>query len=731
MQVAITSLLSSLPGGVIFAGLTDAGHKCRVRINGVAAAAVGDVYAIEGREEVFRDRWGNQHRQIEATSAERVRTSGRLILPWLESLPGVGPVRAKRLFEAFGRDGDLVERLSDPDNVEVVAKAIDPTRPRAGRLVAAVMCSAILERSQAEQGALAELGFLQRLERLGVTDRRAAARLWRLIGYPDAEARLLLRPYLTAVVLPWASADHVGQRLLAGRGDGTDPFEHPERLAGACDAVWRVLAGQGDTASTEARFASRLVHLLSTGGRRVDREAAMSAGEAARAFVRQGNLLRAPGAAWLEDDLSLRLAAIGAETRSMTLSNASEGIRAAEARTSLVLTDEQRAAVEALLDRPLGILQGGAGTGKTTVMRVVVDAWEAAGGNVTMACTSGKAADLLSRATSTCGAPRVAKTIARTLLELRQRERREAEGLPVKPEVARMDGLTLLIVDEASMVDTASFHQLVCFLPPGARLLLVGDHGQLPPIGLGRVFHDLVDDGRWSSSLTKILRQGPSSSIPRHAALVRAGRVPDIDAYSGVQDGVFHLRCRTDQMQVALARVWRELSIGAYGLDPLVCAARRDTVRVFNQARCRERKPGNETARLSALTTVAVGEPVVCTRNHYRRSLVNGQVGRVVEIDDRGVHVLWEGSTKSRVLAEEVLDDIEIAYAMTCHRAQGSAAKRVVVALEDGMLLTREWLYTAITRAQDQVVLVGPEETLTAAVDRRVERTTGFQIDRR
>jgi exodeoxyribonuclease V alpha subunit len=119
----------------------------------------------------------------------------------------------------------------------------------------------------------------------------------------------------------------------------------------------------------------------------------------------------------------------------------------------------------------------------------------------------------------------------------------------------------------------------------------------------------------------------------------------------------------------------------------------------------------------------------VCTRNRYADGLFNGLLGRVVDIDHVGdVHIHWDGEAHPRPLDKAAGADIELAYAITCHRAQGSAAAAVIVMVEDSPLVTREWLYTAITRAKQTVILVTTPRDLRAAVSRRSSRMTGFRL---
>lgn len=723
MRVAVTSLISVRLYGTIFSGLRESGGSVRIRLYEQLHPAVGDVLELDGEFGTYRDRWGREHAQFEAKRADRVRTSGKLVLPWLEQLKGLGPVRARRLADAFGLD--LADVISDPENMDEIGRVIEPERPGIGRIVAAAVVAEMAALRESDGVAEAELRFRQRLEQYGVQDRRAVRRLWRLIGSRQAEERLFERPYLAAAVLPWADADHIGLRLLAQRGNVEDPANHPERLAGACDAAWAHILASGDTACDPARFRSVLRRLLRHSVARVNTAAAIKVGIERRAIVERDGLFRAPGAAWIEDDLARRLALVRDGDGPISVgTDVGRTIDAAMTRAGLRLTPEQRSAVAALLGRQLAVLQGSAGTGKSTVMRVVAEAWESVGGNLCMACISGKAALQLSRATSTPSRPRLARTVARTLAELRRgRETNDPVG-----SGARVDARTLVMVDEASMIDTPSLRELVAEMPPGARLLVVGDEGQLPPVGIGRVFHDLVSYGQHVSTLQTVLRQAQDNPIPHVAAEIRQGRCPTLPVHSGAARGVTHLPSRPECTFKSVVKVWEELGGARHGADLLVCAALRKTVEWINAAAVEATGGRGHRTRVGPLTWVGVGDPVVATKNHYLAGVFNGQIGIVHAIRDEELVVAWEGQEAPCGVGPDVLPDIELAFAVTCHRAQGSSAQRVIIPLEETRLLTRQWLYTAVTRAREQAVLVGPAETLAAAIGRTVERVTGFRL---
>ena len=710
-EVVVERVLSQLEKGCIFAGRQRDGSAVRIRVSGQRLApVVGESYEVQGLQSTFSDRFRQSWTQIDTRTIKRVRTSGALLLPWLEQLPNIGATRARRLLDTFG--GGLIAALSDPCQLGAVAAVIDPKKPVLANAIAAQILAAVGRKNKQEGSALEEVEFLASFESAGVRDRHAARRLWRLVGGADAKARLLRNPYLAASVLDWKAADHLGKRLLAKRTDDID--NHPDRLLGAIDSSWREVLSDGDTAAS----ASTLTDLLTARG--VNAERAIELALQRRAVLLGANgLYRAPGAAFLEDDLAAMLRRLEAAPAAVAISQSAEIARAvvdAETKTGLHLTDEQRDAVIALLGRRIGVLQGGGGVGKTFVMKVLILAWEYLGGNIVLGALTGKAALQLSRGASTALHPRLAYTVARMVGMLR----RDQDG-DHNVEV-QFNERTLLVLDEASMLDTPSLRELVSFLPAGASLILVGDHGQLPPVGIGCVFHDLVTDGSRVSSLTKVWRQASGSPILEVSAAVRNGTMPALSAWDGSSAGIF-LAPGSDAELL-------HNQFMARSADLIVVAARRATVAGFNERASLSRREGvTHVARLGPLATVAVGDPVVCTRNRYTDGLFNGLLARVVDIDHLGeVHVHWDGESRPRPLDKAAGADIELAYAITCHRAQGSAAASVIVMVENSTLVTREWLYTAITRARETVVLIATPEDLVKAVARRSRRVTGFKL---
>jgi exodeoxyribonuclease V alpha subunit len=431
--------------------------------------------------------------------------------------------------------------------------------------------------------------------------------LWRFMSGTDAIDRLRRNPYVPASLMDWKAADRVGQRLLREVDAAGDLESHPARLQGALNSVWRELLAKGDTAGTEERVRSLLE------ARGVNAEQTLQAADENGSLKRLGDLLRVPGAAWLEDQVTAALSAMEAVHQPLSVRAGQElgaVVWDAEAASGLKLTDEQRAAVTTLLVLPVAALQGGAGVGKTTVMKVLATAWEDLGGNVVFGALAGKAALALSRGASNPQAPRLAFTVAR-LIGMFERQRAQESN----PEVKRPGSdvtvyeRTLLVIDEAGMLDTPSLYRLLKLLPAGARLLLAGDDGQLPPVGIGQVFHDIVADGTRVVTLTKVLRQAADSEIPTVANSVRNGKTAGRPLWNGESKGVYLLPGSQLAAAQRLLRAQGEL---------LVIAAKRATVSSLNDSEANyAHSPGDRVRRLGPLATVAVGDPVVMTVNRF------------------------------------------------------------------------------------------------------------------
>lgn len=685
----------------------------------------GDICKVTAQRppEIARDRFGRRWfvwRDI--SNVERIPPNGRQTRKALLRLAGVGEKRSTLLWSAFGPD--VLQVLLDPMQLGQVAIVLGGGA--AGRHTASVIHTSALALSASEQLRQEEFDFYIWLEEHGVLEPGVARTAWRLLQGSNLFERLRSNPYVFAGLLDWKKADSLGRGLLRIRGISESEVDtHPERLSGALDSIARTILTQGHTVVSQQELLSHLAERNVPLPKGLLRSALAPTGGQ---FIWLGDGFQPAAAAWQERRVVERLKEFDRNLRSEWKSprDITKAIVASEARAGMTLTAEQRSAACFLLQREFGLLVGGAGTGKTYTIRIIVDVFSIHGGNVVLAALAGKAALTLSQATG-----RLARTITRTLALLQRRHQREECGEEVPVDWPYLDSHSLLVLDEASMIDTPMFADILDHVPKGCRVLLVGDPGQLPPIGWGQLFHDLIVHNWNVATLNQILRQREGSSIALLAASIRSGRVPlpaDWSAYPEVQ---FIEQDLTDGLAVvdSLVEEWG----GFAGDNLMICAARRATVSIINESFSRRNHSEDNVIRLSANCIVAVGDPVVCTRNHYGDTIVgelrNGMLGVVTSITDAEsgsseIQVLWQGCADPRVVSGPALSDIELAFGITAHRSQGSAARGVIVIVERSPIVTRQWLYTAITRARERLWLVGRWRDLNDAVGRDTYRAT-------
>eukprot|EP00753_Platysulcus_tardus_P013778 PLAT3859.2.p1 GENE.PLAT3859.2~~PLAT3859.2.p1 ORF type:complete len:527 (+),score=238.25 PLAT3859.2:78-1583(+) len=390
-------------------------------------------------------------------------------------------------------------------------------------------------------------------------------------------------------------------------------------------------------------------------------------------------------------------------------------VQQVESRLGLKFSAEQRGAVSRALDSRVAVITGGPGTGKTTITRAIVTAMASQGAVVRLAAPTGRAALRLSHAT---GAE--AATIHR-LLDVQPGTRRF-----VHDDSNPLD-LDVLVVDEASMVDIPLMAALLRAMPAHARLLLIGDVDQLPSVGPGSVLADLIRSHRVPvTRLRQLWRTGKQSGIAVGAHAINSGSMPELAALgeselafqeeSTVEGVAEYIRSFVEHVAAqpqldVLSRVqvltpMRRTAIGSMELNRVL----QQTLNADGMAGAGLRASGGDGSFF-------IGDKVMQTRNNYTQHVFNGDLGRIVHIGSDELRVQFDHGVAVTYATGE-LSNLQLAYASTVHKFQGCEADCIVLPMHTAHypMLTRNLLYTAVTRARKLVLLVGSKRAIYLAI---------------
>jgi exodeoxyribonuclease V alpha subunit len=679
LTVEVTAVRYALEEGdfAVLAGVSDEGEEV------ILTGALAHVHAGESVD-VAGD-WRRHPRHGPQFAVERVRVrepeGETAVLAYLNSIKHVGIRGAAWLVERHGYDGVLDAIDRDPGQALREVPGIGARRIRAA------------VRSWEEQGTLRAVRLF--LEGHGVPA-AAAARIYRALG-PGCIEMLQTDPYATTEVegIGFATADALARAL------GTPP-DAPSRIDAGLRHALHAAENDGHCHLPRGELLERAWRLL--GADPADRL----------------DDLAASGKLVIEDDrvfdpimhaIERRLARSVRELAESPAALRRRDGDVFERPTSgaFVPTDAQWQAVTNALEHRLSILTGLPGTGKTQTMRALVDLLRAQKRTVRLCAPTGKAARRLGELT---GAE--ASTIHRLL------EYVPGEGFARGPDDP-IPGLDMLIVDEASMLSVRLADALLGAVGPRTHVLLVGDVDQLAPVGPGRVLEDLIDSGAVPTvRLTEIFRQAARSLIIRAAHAINAGEPPPtVAGEDDIRDFFFLERSAPaatfeDVCDIAVRRL-----PATYGLDPareiLVLSPMHKGplgIEAFNTEL--RRRLNADGAPVPGLP-FRVGDRFVQRRNDHEHQLMNGETGVVVSGDDENERLTLQ-CDDGRVLRVPfgACHTLELGYCLSIHRAQGSQNRAVVMVLSTAhaVMLTRNLIYTGLTRAQELAVIVGDRRAL-------------------
>ena len=616
-------------------------------------------------------------------------------------IKGIGPVMAKRIVEKFGLDTfDIIEE--NPERL-TEAEGIGPIRTER------------ITKAWQEQKQIREvMVFLQGHE----ISPAYAVKIFKAYG-DKAVSVVKENPYRLALDISgigFKTADKVAKSM------GIDPNSQIRAEAGIIH-VLSELVDEGHCYYPYEELKQKVAELLEIDPAILETALATLAREG-RILIEDLPEIKAVYLTPLhvaEANVARRLKTLIASPKQALQIDVEKAIEWVQNISHIDLAATQKLALRKTISGKVVVLTGGPGTGKTTLINSLVKILEKKGQRIVLASPTGRAAKRLSEVTG-----REAKTIHR-LLEFSPKEGgfKRNEDNPLDAD--------LVVIDEASMVDILLMNQLLKAIPLTATLLLVGDVDQLPSVGPGNVLKDIIASGTVETIiLTEIFRQAQESLIIVNAHRVNRGEFPQLKPQQGQRSDFYFIE-KDDPEEVL--RVIKELCVkrlpNAFRLNPLddiqiMTPMHRGTVGVANlnaELQALLNPQGKAITRGGRL--FRVNDKVMQIKNNYEKDVFNGDIGTLsaIDLEEQKVQVKFEGRMVDYELSD--LDDLVLAYAISIHKSQGAEYPAVVVPLlsQHYIMLQRNLLYTAITRAKRLVVLVGSKRAIAIAVkNNKVQR---------
>lgn len=677
--------------------------------NGDLVCAVGPLAgSVPGEEITLTGKYINHAsygRQFEASACVfRMPESETAVIKYLASgvLPGIGPATARRIVDKFGADA-LEILASTPERLAEIKGLTLAKAKEAGRVFTQLF---------GVREAVAALGAIG-------LDTSEALAAYRHFG-PHTLQAVSQNPYLLCgypLYLPFYRADKMASRL-------SFEMDSSERIKAALLYTMRHNLQNGHTCLPRLKLLSTAQNFFKIEKESLEKqlEALCDSGEVQLVCYREKEFIYLADALRAEMITAMRIRELGARPV-LEVKQAQKKIAQRETAEGIQYADEQKKAIEQALCRGVLVITGGPGTGKTTTVNAIIALLEQQADAVFLAAPTGRAAKRMAELTG-----RKAATIHR-LLEVSftpgsdvPRFGRNAEN-PLRCDV--------LIVDEMSMVDAMLFESLLAALRPSCRLVLVGDADQLPSVGPGNVLKGMIESGTVPVvALTKIFRQAAASLIVSNAHRIVEGQLPQ---KGGKEDDYFFLRAYGADCRKLVCQLVSQRLPATYEMDPVrdiqvLCPSRKGplgTEEMNRHLQALLNPPAHGKKELQwAGRLFRLGDKVMQIKNNYDLPFTkadgepgagafNGDIGYIEEITSgAGITVFCEDRHVTYTLDD--LHELELAYAVTIHKSQGSEFEAVVIPLSETppQLRYRNLLYTAITRAKHLCILAGEEEIL-------------------
>ena len=665
-----------------------------VTLNGIAPL-IGQLLEIEG-EWVKHPKFGQQFKATTYKTVAPTEISG--IEKFLASgaINGIGPAMAKKIVAEFGEK-----------TLEIIAKSPNELLkvPGIGKKTAEKISTSYLEQSELTE-------IMVWLENHGISNTYAGKIFAKYGSFAiDIMEKDIYRLFQDIEGIGFLTADKLAFNLGIQRED-------KRRIISGIDYALMQLCNNGHCCIPEMALVDKTAKILQVNNQiiftilkeRIDN------GSLNTEVVGGETLIYPPYLYYAEKKVAMRLLQLQQATEPLSEDNLSLFIKVWEKDNQIQLAQKQKEAIKACLHHGVLVLTGGPGTGKTTVIKGILSILKAQGLKIRLAAPTGRAAKRLSETTG-----QKALTIHR-LLEANNLAQDDNLQLGFSKDIDDQLDADVIILDEVSMVDIVLMHHFLNAVPDGCRIILVGDTDQLPAVGPGSVLKDIIRSQKVPAiRLDEIFRQAQTSMIIQNAHIINAGRLPDLrKQYS---DFVFYeLNDDTSITQKILDLCTKDLPHEGFDvlkdvqiLSPMhrfLCGV--ENLNLMLQEQLNPKKNQDELKYSSQ--TFRVGDKVMHIRNNYQKNVFNGDIGFIQDINNEKLTVDYFDHIVPYEKNE--LNELTLAYASSVHKSQGSEYKVVIIPLSTShyIMLQRNLLYTAITRAKQKVIIIGSKKALMTAI---------------
>jgi len=662
-------------------------------ISGIKRGDILVVY-VHARYEVKAESFLTRY-IITTKEIEYVRPQGKLIVELLSNsskFKGIGPRYAKKLWERFG--ADLIGIL-DSSNIEKLKKVLSKTTAE----------NAILDWNSYIY--IRELEYCNAFLNLPISMSIRVSNFYQ----NKTQDKINEDPYrLMAFGLNFMACDRIAEKLRL-------PFDSPARKKAIIEQTLYDVLLQGSTIATKEELRIFMVELLKGCDSSMNKDLLIEScleldHECENYKVLSNGSFQSNGAFYMEATVAQKIYKLASSMPAIMFEEHDVLKKLTEygTRKKIQLTQLQKEAVVKSTKYNFFMINGGAGVGKTTVLDALYSVMSDRGLHPIQLAISGKAAKRMSEATG-----KESFTIARfvRVFNFSQYDKRNL----------------FIVIDESSMVDLPSMYRLLKYIPEGIKIIMVGDSGQLPPVDFGRIFHELLEIQTIPKiTLKEVKRQSKDSNIPVVANSIRNGLFPP-----KFYDDAQHIEM-TSRFKI------QNLAVEKYQAYPdetqIICATNQMADAINDKLKKRNLGKAiwvfaNDLERYVE-TDYKVNDKVICCSNLYDINIMNGSIGKInkrykpyrevedlingkkISIKSFGT-IIWDDDIE-RNITIEVIHALKLAYAITIHKSQGSQFERVVVPIEQSSNLDRAMLYTAVTRASAQSIIIGAEATLKSAV---------------